>query len=420
VKHFESHSLVLRRALALVTLLSSCTRQVVVDDPGADLTVTEPRGAISAGEAGSAPPPARAGSPANSPIGGSAAEPGMAGSGAAASDGGSTAGNPVMDGIDQAGAMSDSAIADIQVLALFLSAVEVPAVGSDGVSLTQYSGPDAAAILHVDWNGVPAWRHDASRAHYIYTAASTTHHLGLLHEASSYGIHEGGAAAELSGSPASYKEYLAANTEGFAWVDYPRQALGGPQRPSGDEPYGQIVFQTWSGARSTLSDALRYRARLDLSETHVAFVEYADAAAGSAGQIVVQAISGGAPIAVAPSEHHQDRPAIDGDWVVWEEYRSPEDSVIRARNLASGEVRDLSASTGFRTNPDVRGARVIWEDQRSGVGDIYFNELDADEGERIAVSGAGHSAAARLSFDGLVWIETAAGQIALLHARWIR
>jgi len=82
-------------------------------------------------------------------------------------------------------------------------------------------------------------------------------------------------------------------------------------------------------------------------------------------------------------------------------------------------VRDLSSRTGFRTNPDILGTRVAWEDQRSGDGDLYFIDLDDAEGERVAVSGAGHSAAVRLSSDGLVWIETADDVIALLRARWV-
>jgi beta propeller repeat protein len=133
---------------------------------------------------------------------------------------------------------------------------------------------------------------------------------------------------------------------------------------------------------------------------------------------MVQPLAGGAAIAVAPGNRHQDRPAVDGDWVVWEEYLDGSSSVIRARNLSSGQVRDLSATTGFRTNPDIRGSRVIWEDQRSGNGDIYFADVSDDRGERVAVSGPGHSAAGRLSGDGLVWIETNAGKVGLVRARW--
>jgi beta propeller repeat protein len=172
--------------------------------------------------------------------------------------------------------------------------------------------------------------------------------------------------------------------------------------------------------RSVLTDPLLYRARVDLSRTHVAFVEYASTAPGSVGQIVVLPLAGGAAIPAAPSAHHQDRPAIDGDWVVWEEYLSSADSVIRARNLTTGEVRDLSATTGFRTNPDILGTRVIWEDQRSGNGDIYLSDLADADGDHVVVSGAGHSAATRLTDDGLVWIETAGDNMGLMRARWTR
>jgi beta propeller repeat protein len=284
--------------------------------------------------------------------------------------------------------------------------------------LTQYFGASQAATLYVDWNGLVEFWHVGSRAYYIVTAASREHHLGLVYTQSGYGIHEADETREISGTPATYKEALTANAQGFAWVDYPARVAAQP--PMGmRETLGEVVFQSWSGERRVLSDALRYRARLDLSDTHIAFVEYADTS-GAVGQVMVQPLDGGEPTAVAPSARHQDRPAIDGDWVVWEEYLGEHDAVIRAHNLTSGEVRDVSSTAGFRTNPDILGTRVVWEDQRSGDGDLYFTDLAGEAGERIAVSGPNHSAATRLSTDGLVWIESADGNIALLRARWVQ
>jgi hypothetical protein len=311
-------------------------------------------------------------------------------------------------------------ITDVKVLADSLNAINVPAVGSAGVSLLQYTDAVTAFVLHVDWNGGVSRRHDAAGARYIYTAANGSHTADLLYTATAFAILAGGGASEVSGTPVTYKEFLAANEQGFAWVDYGEvrhmPGVGGSPKPT---TLGKIVFQTWTGSRSDLTDASRYRARLDLSRTHVAFVEYASVATGTIGQIVVQPLSGGGPPAfAAPSPRHQDRPAIDGEWVVWEEYLSDNDAVIRARHLGTGEVRNISATTGFRTNPDVLGSRAIWEDQRSGNGDIHFADLGGASGDRVAVSGKGHSTGARLTTDGLVWIESNGGVTGLLRARW--
>jgi beta propeller repeat protein len=346
---------------------------------------------------------------------------GAGGSGGSAPDldGGSTSGD--------AAVAAPSLVKDVKVLAGGLTAIDPPAVGSDGVSLLHYPSTTQAVAVFADWNGATTQWYGAAGAYYLYRAASGTNHIALLY-GQSYGIFSRGGTTELSGTPATYKEFLAASEAGFAWVDYevPAPTMGGHAGmgggggrplPPGPVTLGKITFQPWSGARAVLTDALRYRARIDLSRTHVAFVEYASAT--SVGQIVVQPLAGGAPVVAAPSTQHQDRPAIDGDWVVWEEYTGGTNSVIRGRHLVTGEVRALSSATGFRTSPDVVGARVVWEDQRGGNGDIYVTELGGAGGERIAVSGKGHSSAPRLTSDGLVWIESNNGLIGLVRARWI-
>jgi beta propeller repeat protein len=233
-----------------------------------------------------------------------------------------------------------------------------------------------------------------------------------------YGVYEDGATAELSGTPNEYKELLSANEQGFAWIDYANVVPSQVANFFGLNSYGAVVYQTYDGSRTTLTDDQRFRERIDLSDKYVAYVEYADKM--SNGQIMVQPLAGGAAMAAAASPNHQDRPAINGDWVVWEEYLNDTDAVIRARNLATGEVRDLSSNKGFRTNPDVLGTRVVWEDQRSGDGDIYYTDLATDDGEQIAVSGSGYSTAARLASDGLVWIEISGKSMGLMRASWTK
>jgi beta propeller repeat protein len=330
----------------------------------------------------------------------------------------SDAGTLPAPGRDGGGAPVPSAIRDLHVLIDALSAISVPAVGSAGVSLVQYTAAGTAFTLHVAWGGALTRLHETAQARYIYTAASGARGADLVYGTNSYGVYADGGARELSGTPASYKEFLAANAQGLVWVDYGIVKPHGGGVPVGAPTLGAVVFSTWDGARRDLTDALRYRARPDLSATHVVYVEYASTAAGSLGQIVAQPLAGGSPVTVSASPHHQDRPAVDGDWVVWEEYLSSTDAVIRARNLTTGETRDLSPSTGFRTNPDVLGTRVVWEDQRTGNGDLHYADLVGPGGDHVAISGKGHSTGARLTADGLVWIESNGGNTGLLQARW--
>jgi beta propeller repeat protein len=426
----------LSAAAVLLVSLHGCERQVTVHGEGENTSPihanagsgASQEGEASAGRAGDGSAisgGARAGTGASADAsaddaGGSASDPGAAGSIGTDDGTGLPAGGHLMDGIDQS-AQGDAAITDLEIMYQPLGAIELPAVGDQAVSLTQYPRPTAAATLHVA-GGNATWWHESMRAYYVYSAANGERFVDLLQTAGTFGIHADGDANDISGTPASYKEFLSANADGFAWVDYGMMAAG----PAGGPPmmagatFGAVVFKRWSGARSEVTDALRYRARIDLSSTHVAFVEYADTAPGTVGQIVVQPLAGGDPIAAAPSANHQDRPAIDGDWVVWEEYVGGDDAVIRARNLATGEVRDVSERTGFRTNPDIQGTRVVWEDQRSGDGDIYYVDLTENDGDHVAVSGAGHSTAVRLNPDGIVWIEVRDDAMGLMRARWAR
>jgi beta propeller repeat protein len=412
--------------IALGLCAAACARKVAVDDgtdPKSSVSGPNGSGASSGGAAGSQSSAGHAGS-------GSAANRGRPGSmdsgsgsgGASAPATGEnvSAQSILMSGLDQAKAGASSTIEHIQVLVDSLTNSDVPAVGSSGVSIMQYPASNEAAVLHVDWSGATRWFYKADRPYHIYTAAHADHNVSLLYTMTSYDIYQDGSAAELSGTPMVYKEFLSANDQGFAWVDYASGVPGKMPDLFGMQTLGTVVFQTWAGDRSMLTDDQRYRARIDLSQKHVAFVEYASTDPGAIGQIVVQPLDGGAAVVAAPSDNHQDRPTIDGDWVVWEEYLSDTDSVIRARNLASDEVRDVSANKGFRTNPDIVGTRVVWEDQRDGDGDVYYTDLAGSDGEKVAVSGPGHSTGARLTSDGLVWIEISGDTMGLLRASWIK
>jgi len=338
---------------------------------------------------------------------------GAAGGGLASASGGASGagGRPGSGG--SSGSASAAAIKNVQMLAT-LTDIEPLAVGTNGVSLLQYAASGEAIVLYVDWSGTSTTWYRNSRASYAYPAASGVRQVDLLYVNAGYEIDEDGKAQDVSGTVTTYKEYLTANSQGFAWVNF--ETTGSPPMTS---KLGSIVLQSWTGSRSSLTDASRYRSRPQMSESLIAYVEYASTAPGTVGQVRFQALGPGAVASpAAASAYHQDRPATDGDWVVWEEYPTSTDAVIRARNVTTGEVRTLSASVGFRTSPDIKGNLVVWQDERSGSGEIYMNDLGTTAGERVVVSGKGYSAAPRLTADGLVWIESYGGSTGLVKASW--
>jgi beta propeller repeat protein len=410
--------------LAIAGALVACEREVIVEMANDGFTVAPPIG----GAGGVAGVVASSGSQggvgasgaSNAGAGGVALPTGgmdASGSGGREPRGGEGAsGAPSPSGllgaIDQAQPGALALLESFELLSERLTSIERPAVASDGVSLVQYDRSGNASILHVSWDGQAQTWHGSSGAYFAYTAAVLDRHFSLLH-AESYPIFAGGGGAELSGDASAFKEFLAASAVGVAWFDYPTPVVSTP----GLQSFGELALQRDDGTRAVLSDRSRYRARLALSATHAAFVEYESSAPGSIGQVIALPLSGAPGFAVAPSAVHQDRPALDGDWLVLEEYRSASDAVIRAYNLTTGELRDVSPTADFRTNADVLGTRVVWEDYRDGSADIYLFDLATGE-EHPLVTGAGHSAAPRLTGDGVVWIEAQGNKAALARARF--
>ena len=367
-----------------------------------------PRNGSGGATAAGGTPAAMAGQTGSGPGGGS----GVVSSGGTPGSGGDSGSG----GIPGSGGSSNTAgplISNVQMLAA-VSDIEPLAVGSNGVSLLQYSTAGDAIVLYIDWSGNVASWYRNSKASYAYAAASGAHQVDLLYTNAGYEIYEDGNPQDLAGSNGTYKESLTASAQGFAWVNF--AATGSPPVTS---KLGSIILQSWSGSRSSLTDALRYRSRPQMSDKLIAYVEYASITPGTIGQIRVQGLEPGAvAITASPSANHQDRPATDGDWVVWEEYLTSTDSVIRGRNVTTGEIRDLSSSVGFRTSADIKGNLVVWQDERSGGGEIYLNDLGTASGERVVVSGKGYAASPRLTADGLVWIESYSGSTAIVKAAW--
>jgi beta propeller repeat protein len=298
-----------------------------------------------------------------------------------------------------------------------LTDITLPAVGDEGITLLQTQTTGIFGIRNIAWDGTSSWPQTDAGIYFAYTTASTTHSASLLQKSTSSWTIIADGSLSLGTSPVNYKEALASNENQIFWVDYgivSTVPTAGRPKPT---VKGQILSQTWiGGAIDTLSDNIPYRARLDASASHLAWVEYPVGAL--VGKIALMDLGTGSVIYPSPSSSHQDRPAVDGDYVVWEEYLGDSNAVIRSYQISTGLTQDLSSRTGFRTSPDILGPRVVWEDQRTGNGDIWMFDLSQSLPEQILVSGAGHSTGARLWGNKLIWIESSPTAMGLVQASW--
>ncbi len=287
----------------------------------------------------------------------------------------------------------------------------------------QTKSDGSLGVLQVSWAGSSSWIASENTLYYAYLTATETHSARLFQANSSW-IIQSNELVTLGTPAANYKEYIASNSKGVFWVDYGTvsgsgSGRGGTGTGSSDTLLkGRILFQSWdAGVIDTLtSETSSYRARLEASEEYLAWVEYASEA--TVGKIALMNLNSGAITYPVTSSHHQDRPSVDGDWLVWEEYLNSTDAVIRAYQISTQVTRNLSSSTGFRTNPYLSDSKVVWEDQRTGNGDLWYYDFNSAEGETILVSGEGHSAGVRFLDNRIVWVESSETSMGLLTATW--
>jgi beta propeller repeat protein len=324
--------------------------------------------------------------------------------------------------IAESSSSAAAALGNFQVLTT-LNTIELPSLSEDGIRIVQTKSDGTLGVLQVSWAGSSSWIASENTLYYAYLTATGTHFATLFQASSSWTLQSN--ESVTLGSPATnYKEFIASNSEGIFWVDYGTASSSGSGRggtgtgSSDTSLKGRILFQSWNaGAIDTLtSETSSYRARLEASEGYLAWVEYAPEA--TVGKIALMNLNSGAITYPATSSHHQDRPSVDGDWLVWEEYLNSTDAVIRAYQISTQTTLNLSSSTGFRTNPYVSGSKVVWEDQRTGNGDLWYYDFNSAKGETILVSGEGHSAGVRFLANRIVWVESSTTSMGLLTATW--
>ena len=107
----------------------------------------------------------------------------------------------------------------------------------------------------------------------------------------------------------------------------------------------------------------------------------------------LQGTNGPQPVANAPGID-QTYPSIDWPWVVYQSRPTGNSSApwqVSAVNLAGAATPiAVSRTTQNELNPDVQGARVVWQDLRNaGAGEIYLYDLNATNLVRLTTNSFG-------------------------------
>ena len=76
--------------------------------------------------------------------------------------------------------------------------------------------------------------------------------------------------------------------------------------------------------------------------------------------------------------HNQEKPAVFGHYVVWQDERGG-DWDIYAYDLNTQQEFTVCTATGDQHFPAIYGNVVVWQDERNGNSDIYAYNLNAQE-----------------------------------------
>lgn len=114
----------------------------------------------------------------------------------------------------------------------------------------------------------------------------------------------------------------------------------------------------------------------------------------------------GAPVPVATGAGDQRNPDISGDTVVWEDNGGGDWDVLRRdlRGLPGGEVLPVGTGEGDQRSPAISGGKVVWQYHAGpGNSDIYFKDLASAEPASRITTDPDWQSAPDISGDTVVW-----------------
>lgn len=107
----------------------------------------------------------------------------------------------------------------------------------------------------------------------------------------------------------------------------------------------------------------------------------------------------------------QYNPAIDGDYVVYQDRRNGGVDDIYLYNIATGEEINLTSNKNIQSvNPDISGDRIVWQEYRNGSWDIYYYNISRpDLGAYPMIDFPGNQENPRIYKNLLVWEDDQGG-----------
>jgi TolB protein len=200
---------------------------------------------------------------------------------------------------------------------------------------------------------------------------------------------------------AGWKESVWAGGGKVVWIDY-------RHKTSADKNGEVYLYDLAANAGKRITNNPGYQAKPVTDGRHIAYLDYS---AGGKGVLTLYDIQSGTSVVPSPVSAHQDNPRVQGDWVVWEDYRNAVadtlNADIYAYRISTKEVKPLCTQAGFQGRPFLKGQAVVWEDYRGAGGDaakvnIWGYDLAGGK-EHQVTSRAGYDASPVHDGNRLVW-----------------
>ncbi|MBF0384477.1 MAG: hypothetical protein HQL27_01270 [Candidatus Omnitrophica bacterium] len=107
------------------------------------------------------------------------------------------------------------------------------------------------------------------------------------------------------------------------------------------------------------------------------------------------------PVQITTDPHFQQKPAISGDLVVWEDQRNGNNDIY-FYDLTSGIETQITDEFAYQGTPDIDGDYIVWEDMRNGNRDVYLYNV-VTQTEMAVTHDSSHQYAPKISGDTIVW-----------------